>query len=322
MSLTREQYDSIMFEYSRIRLSNSREMARRRAEVQRKIPSYDDAARTIVGSGVELLRKSLGSGTSFDRESFALEEKKAEAVQHKLLADNGFDVHYLDPIYTCPYCHDTGYVGNEKCRCFRAKEITLLYHQSRIQELAEAENFETLSRKWYKGEDLTNFVRAEEASRTFVRQFGRLYQNLFFYGNVGTGKSFLSICIAHEILQQGHSVIYFSAAELFGRLSALAFDRNHREDLFRLQNDLYTCDLLIIDDLGTEGTNSFVVSQLFALINERHLSSHPTIISSNLSMKDLSSAYTERISSRILSYYGIYKLTGVDIRIQKRYGSN
>ena len=117
-------------------------------------------------------------------------------------------------------------------------------------------------------------------------------------------------------------MIYFSAAELFGRLSALAFDRNHREDLIRLQNDLYTCDLLIIDDLGTEGTNSFVVSQLFALINERHLSSHTTIIWSNLSMKDLSSAYTERISSRILSYYGIYKLTGVDIRIQKRYGSN
>ncbi len=193
-----------------------------------------------------------------------------------------------------------------------------LYEQSNIQDMISRENFSTLSYSYYQGEDLERFTRAVKICKDFVQNFIQDYQNLFFYGTVGTGKSFLSGCVAEQLLSQRHSVIYFSAASLFDTLAKYAFQSKEKEALSGFYQDLYNCELLIIDDLGTEVTNAFVTSQLFSCLNERNLRKHSTIISTNLSLEELRDRYSDRIFSRITSNYTLCKLTGPDIRLSRK----
>ena len=196
--------------------------------------------------------------------------------------------------------------------------ITLLYEQSNICEMLRTENFDALSYEYYAGEDLSRFKNAVNTCRNFVKNFNSDYHNLFFYGTVGTGKSFLSGCVAKELIESGHSVIYFSATGLFDLLSKNSFDYKNRDELRETYADLYQCDLLIVDDLGTELNNQFVTSQLFALLNERHMGKRATVISTNLSLEELKNRYSDRIFSRITSNYEICKLSGQDIRMYKK----
>jgi DNA replication protein DnaC len=135
---------------------------------------------------------------------------------------------------------------------------------------------------------------------------------------VGTGKSFLSCCIARELLDAGKSVKYFSAGALFDKISDLTFRSKEKETRSYFYQELYDCDLLIIDDLGTELVNAFVASELFDCLNERHLREKATIISSNISLEELRDHYSERIFSRITSHFELLKFTGPDIRMYKK----
>lgn len=145
--------------------------------------------------------------------------------------------------------------------------------------------------------------------------------NLLFYGETGVGKTFLTHCIAKELLESAHSVIYFTAFDLFELFSAATFRRSHEEDeVMQRHSSIFDCDLLIIDDLGTEMTNSFVSSQLFLCINERLMNGKSTIISTNLSLEALRDLYSERVFSRISSSFQMRKLIGKDIRLLKKLG--
>ena len=317
MSLSKEQYDSIMRGYQERQTRNYHELNKRRRKIYTLIPEYQQLDEAVASTSVERARMLI------DGEAASLTEYRRRiadnaARREALLLEHGYPADYLEPIYTCPDCQDTGYISGEKCQCLRRQEITLLYEQSNIQEMIERENFSTLSYEYYHGEDLTRFQNAVSVSKDFVNGFKNHYQNLFFYGTVGTGKSFLSGCIAKELLSQGHSVIYFSANGLFEKLSRYSFDTKSKDSLYNFYKDLYNCDLVIIDDLGTEVTNSFVTSQLFGLLNERHMRQKSTIISTNLSLEELRDRYSDRVFSRITSNYSICKLTGQDIRIQRK----
>ncbi len=317
MALSKEQYDSIIREYEERQTQNHRELIRRRERIYTLIPEYkkleDEVASISVARAKQLLDDPSADKNDYHKRIAAIASQK-----RALLKEHGYDADYLEPGYTCTDCLDTGYINGEKCHCFRQMEITLLYEQSNIQEMIAKENFSTLSYEYYEGEDLTRFQNAVNVSKNFVTGFKNHYQNLFFYGTVGTGKSFLSGCIAKELLSQGCSVIYFSANGLFETLARYAFDTKSKDTLYNLNKDLYNCDLVIIDDLGTEVTNNFVSSQLFAILNERHLRQKATIISTNLSLEELRDRYSERVFSRITSNYSICKLTGKDIRIQRK----
>ena len=167
--------------------------------------------------------------------------------------------------------------------------------------------------------NLISFI--DVASITFAagschRHAVEIDNNLFLCGNTGVGKSFLSHCIMKEALDRSYSALYFTAGELFDLLADARFGRS-QESLTR-ELPVYECDLLVIDDLGTELTNSFVAVQLFRLLNDRILRKRSTIISTNLTLNELSGIYTERVFSRITSHYTIIKLIGEDIRIQKK----
>ena len=156
-----------------------------------------------------------------------------------------------------------------------------------------------------------------EICRHFVDSFGTEFHNLFLYGDVGVGKTYLSTCIAKEIINREFSVIYFSAPQLFNTLAQNTFDKKD-VDARNMSEYIFECDLLIIDDLGTEYTNSFIASQFFTCINERLLHRKSTIISTNLSLESLADLYTERSFSRITSSYSLLKIIGDDIRIKKK----
>ncbi|MBQ9027530.1 MAG: ATP-binding protein [Lachnospiraceae bacterium] len=320
MSLTREQYDEIVRSYMQKQNRNHQLAMQRRDEIFAKIPEFRELTDMVPVVAMGYLRSKLGEGGSTHPDSpFSLrpELEKIAERKKKLLLSNGFPADYLDEKYDCPLCRDTGFVDGHKCRCFRQKEIEVLYDHSHLQELVKEQNFDTLSERYYKGEDLQRFRVASAACRRMAAEFDEVFRNIYLYGTVGTGKTFLSICIARELLESCHSVLYFSAAALFDKLSMYAFDAKAKSELRSFTQDLYGCDLLIIDDLGTELTNQFISAQLFSCLNERFLNRRSTVISTNLSLGEMQQRYSDRVFSRITNNYELYKLTGNDIRLMK-----
>jgi len=317
VALTNAQYESIRRGYEDRQNQNRYEMNRRLEQVYANVAGYRELDERVSSVSLQQAQKLLDGDTAA-LQDLKIALAKLSAQKRASLQAAGFPTDYLDPIYSCPDCHDTGYMQGKKCHCFIRQITELMYEQSNIRQMLARENFSTLSYKYYEGEDLLRFQNAVKNCKIFIENFKTDYANLLFYGKVGTGKSFLSGCIAKELLEKGHSVIYFSSVGLFDALARRCFDTNAREELHDTYEDLYNCDLMIIDDLGTEITNSFVMSQLFSCLNERHLRRKATIISTNLSLEELRDRYSDRIFSRITSNYQLYKLSGPDIRMYKK----
>lgn len=319
MALTNAQYQSIFRAYEEQQLRNRKKTEDKIRYLNTHVDGYQELSRKISSFALERARSLLSD------EETSYEEWKASfdaliSRRDSLLKEAGLDPSFLSIEYQCKDCQDTGYIGQEKCHCFKQRIITLLYEQSNIKELLEENNFSRLRLDFYQGEDLSRFENAVCTCHGFIDSFSlQPGRNLFFYGTVGTGKSFLSGCIARELIEKGFSVIYFSAGELFERISRHSFDYRQTEELQDLNEDLYTCDLLIIDDLGTELTTAFSSSRFFACLNERLLRKKSVIISTNLSLQELRDRYSDRIFSRITSNFDLCKITGPDIRMyQKR----
>lgn len=316
MPLTNSQYDTILRSYEDRQTKNRHLLSLRTAKVYEQVEGYKELEASVSSISVECGKRMLSGDEAALSE---LKDRLHTLSEHKkqLLVSAGLPADYLEPIYDCPDCRDTGYINGEKCHCFKQQMISLLYEQSNIHEMLQTENFSHLSYEYYSGEDLAAFERAVNVCKAFIAGFDKEYSNLFFYGTVGCGKSFLSGCVAKELIETGHSVIYFSAIGLFDFLSRYSFDYKNKENLYNAFEDLYNCDLVIIDDLGTEVTNNFVTSELFSCLNERHIRKKSTIISTNLSLGELRERYSDRIFSRITSNYEVCRLSGQDIRMHK-----
>lgn len=324
MALNNSQYDSIIRDYNRRQNENRHLLESRREEAFAKFPRLKEIDNEIASASVQSGRRLL-SGDA-DATAHLREQINTLAKERReILKDAGYPEDYLELTYSCPDCKDTGYVGSKKCHCFKKAEIDLLYAQSNLREILAAENFDTFSLDYYS-EDLTdaskgltsreNMRRILEICRKATADFDHSPANLFFYGDTGVGKTFLSHCIAKELLDTTHSVVYFSAQELFEAFAQKRFSHSEGADGFA--DAIYSCDMLIIDDLGTEMTNSFVNSELFFCLNERLVNRRSTLISTNLSLSDFAKVYSERIFSRISGNYTLLKFFGQDIRRLKR----
>ena len=187
------------------------------------------------------------------------------------------------------------------------------------------ENFSTFTYEYYSDEEINPTTglssletarRAVDECKHFINDFDNKPKNILIYGDTGVGKTFLSNCVAKELLEKGYSVIYFTAFQFFDILSKGVFQKD--ADAIAAHQNIYDCDLLIIDDLGTEFANAFTSSQLFLCVNERILRNKSTIISTNLNLGQIADIYSERVLSRIAGHYNIIKMFGDDIRIEKR----
>ena len=311
----------------RIRRENRYIEEQRKDEVYQAVPAIRQIDEKIASRTVERTRKLLYlEGAAAAAQELACREEIRDLSMERidLLVQNGYPADYLDPVYSCPACKDTGYVGNDKCSCFQARISVLLADQSNLADIRKDANFRNFRTDLYStspgpGDQESprdNIHHVLESAGRFMEdvKLGK-GPNLLIRGKTGVGKSFLSSCIGSELLDAGKSVLYLTAYQLFDRLADYTFRRSgsNEDDLPRI----LSCDLLIIDDLGTELTNNFVNSQLFLCINERILQGRSTIINTNLSLEQISRTYSERVSSRIIESYTILYIFGDDIRVKK-----
>jgi len=324
VALNNSQYDMILRSYEQKQVHSRDMLDKRRKTVYNNVPELKEIHDSISLLSVSQARKLLNG----DEKALAdLKQQIRILIQRKteLLESAGYPADYLEPVYECPDCQDTGYIGNKKCHCLQKAIIDLLYTQSNIKNILQRENFDTFSFAYHSDNHvdpvtgrsaLANIRNAHYVAHDFVDTFGKDFRNLFLYGDTGVGKTFLTNCIAKELMDKAFSVIYLTAFEFFDTLAKSRFEKD--EDGEMMNEHIFDCDLLIIDDLGTELTNSFTVSQLFLCINERILRRKSTIISTNLSLESLVDIYSERTFSRITSNYTMLKITGDDIRIKKK----
>lgn len=326
MALSNSQYNAVMREYEQQQLQNRHDRERRVEEVYGKVPQIRELDQMIGAKAAACARRVLDG----DREARQkLREDLADLREQKqvLLAAGGFPPDYMEMRYRCPDCKDTGYVDGRRCHCFERARIGILYAQSNIQEVLDRENFSTFRFDYYDDrEPLPGLGMTERAYMRLVvkrcREFAAHYpengSSILFTGSTGVGKTFLTNCIAKELIDRYMSVLYFSSHDLFETFSRYKFGRDAQEEDREACRHILDCDMLIIDDLGTELNNTFVSSQLFYCVNERINRNKGTIISTNLSMDMLRDAYSDRVTSRIMSSYATIPLYGGDIRMKKR----
>ena len=326
MALSNSQYDAIMREYGRQQIENHHKLEERRKEIYARLPVVRQLEAEIAERSVACAKKLLeGDKSVLDR----LKEDLKDLREQKALIIRaaGYPDDYLELHYRCPDCRDTGLIDGRKCHCFLQAQMKLLHAQSNLEDVLERENFKALSYEYYDDTEIlpqlgiTNAAymrRVVAGCREFVRDFDKKHDNLLFTGSTGVGKTFLTNCIARELMDDFHSVIYLTASDLFDVFSRNKFDYDNAEDMKDMYRFILDCDLLIIDDLGTELNNSFTSSQLFYCINERMNMSRSTIISTNRTLARLRDSYTDRVTSRIMSGYRIIPLYGGDIRLLKK----
>lgn len=324
MALSNTQYNTLMRRYEAKQLENQRIVLERINTAYEALPRLAEIDDAIASLSVSQAKKLIdGDETALPRLHDSLKSLIDE--KRRLMADHGYQEDYFEPPYGCPDCKDTGYIGGRKCHCFEQAAIDLVYTQSNLRRILDIENFQHFSFAYYSDEQtnsatgLSSLATAKQAvqgCKEFINTFDTEFRNLFFYGDTGIGKTYLSNCVAKELLDSGHSVIYFTAASLFAVFGKNTFGKSPGAD--EDYRRILECDLLIIDDLGTELSNTFTVSQLFLCLNERILRQKSTIISTNLTLGQLAETYSERTFSRISSSYTMIKLFGNDIRIQKK----
>ncbi len=325
MALSNEQYDALMRQYNHKQARNNQIVSYRTDEVYAAIPALSQLDEEVSKVSISSIT-AIFEGQDIAEAAAASRRKLAELREKRaaMLESAGFPADYLEPPYDCPDCKDTGFIDGKRCHCFKQAAINIVYKQSNISTILSKENFDRFNLNVYDdnyfegNSDVSARATAQialERAQNFVQNFKTNGGNLLLLGQTGCGKTFLSNCIAKALLDEGVSVVYFTAFELFRVFEEQTFKKNSSAE--DLNEHIFDCDLLIIDDLGTEFQNSFTTARLFQCLNERLLQNKSTIISTNLSLEDMRDTYSERITSRVFSYYEPIKLIGEDIRIKK-----
>ncbi|MGL4344239.1 MAG: ATP-binding protein [Cellulosilyticaceae bacterium] len=322
------QHKLIMKQYDSKRMRSVDIQKRHQQEVYEKVPDIQKIDLSLSQIGVSLVRSMLQSAASSKLSEFKERSQELQTLKKMKLVENGFPPDYLDIHYDCSACQDTGFIGTKRCKCFKQALINLSYNQSNLKHVLSHENFGSFKFDYYSDQPFGDYKISPRRNMEqiydfcvgYVERFATEKGNLLFQGPTGLGKTFLCNCIAKELLDQSYSVLYLSAQDLFRLFSESRF---HREDMPEeaktILDTLFTVDLLIIDDFGTEASNSFTGPDLFNTINTRFLNQKATIISTNLPLKDWQTLYSERIISRIHGNYTILRVFGDDVRLVKKY---
>lgn len=292
-----------------------------------RIKEIDDELRSTV---IDAMGHALSEGGD---PQIALDELREESLylqneRVRELVLSGFSSDYTDEKYMCPKCRDTGYDGIRICSCLMA-----IYKDEQRKELSAmldmgGETFDSFELDYYDAapDPVTgisprdNMDMVYETCVRYAERFGKRSANLFMTGGTGLGKTFLSACIAKVVSEKGFSVVYDTAPAIFARFEDEKFSKDDVSSARTDINKFFTCDLLIIDDLGTELATAFVTSALYNLINTRLISGRKTIINSNSSLRELGSRYSPQIMSRLEGEYETLPFFGRDIRAIKKQG--
>lgn len=313
--------NDILKMYEKIREKEKQALKSRKEEIYNKIPEIKNIENNINKLCIQLSISAFKPIENRDKYIKSLREKITDLriKKSELLVSNGYPMDYLKTNYKCSKCKDTGFIGTQRCECFKPKLIKLYYNNSELKQLLRTNNFKHFKYEYYPETKNNDNVKSPRENMEeiikgimyFIETFGSNKDNLLFYGNSGTGKTFLTHCIAKELLDRGHLVIYRTAEDLIKNLRETKLQNN-----YELEELLINCDLLIIDDLGTEQISNFTKTELFNLLNKRILKNKKMVISTNYTLELLSQTYSERITSRLFGNFTLCKFYGEDIRVK------
>lgn len=319
------------YEQKRSRAINSAN--KKKFEFYNNHPNIEKIDNDIASLSIKNIQLVLASNHKNDINKINNKITKLKKEKKSLLSEFGYSEQDFEPIYECNRCNDTGYISTENgsilCSCIKQKLYNLEYNNSNIYDLKN-QNFNNFNLMLYsdkvnydkyksKVSPRDNMLSIKQTCETFINNFDDPQENnLLFCGNTGLGKTFLSSCIANEIIKKGKTVLYQTAPLMLDKIIDYKFGKTDDN----ITKTIYSVDLLIIDDLGTETKNSIKITELFNILNSRLLNQNnkitKTIISTNLSLQELYDNYEERIVSRIIGNYNACYFYGDDIRIKKK----
>lgn len=308
------------------------ELENRKQMLYNRYPKLLEIENQLHSLGISTAKCILNNNSSSHLDTLKSEIEKLKSERNDIFRKLNIDDSYLKPTYECNLCNDTGYtIQNYQtvmCTCLKQKLLDIEYNKSNIFNL-DKENFNNFNFDLYSNEinkekynsnisPRENIKIIKNLAEQFINDFDNPNsKNLLFTGNTGLGKTFISNCIANEVLKSGKTVLYQTAPVMLDSIIDYRFGKKNSQNIC---DSIYSVDLLIIDDLGTETINSMKFTELFNIINTRLLNNSnnvtKTIISTNLNMKNLYETYDERIVSRFVGYYNICRFFGEDIRFK------
>ena len=310
-----------------IREKNKREQTRRLEEIRLKNARFAEIELELSKLGTALARCVLNGGENFESVKASIQRLQNE--KSTILSDLNLSSDYLDDIYDCTNCHDTGYdEKGHKCSCLENLIASHMGCSSNLTDYMKEQRFENFDFGLFanqpkdKGRDPLAFIKKiHEIGLRFAETFDVTHKNLLLTGNAGTGKTYFSSCIANYALSRGKSVLYQTSFQMFDSLERLKFGRftdDEAEQLNFLHYSIYNTDLLIIDDLGTEFISAYSTSVFLDILNTRILNGRSTILSTNLNSEELQEVYSNRLTSRLWGNFDIIQFIGKDLRIEQR----
>lgn len=277
----------------------------RAEQIERELSSTAiKAAKYVLGG--ENIRSAL---TSLKEKSLSLQKERTG-----LLLKNGFTADFLEIKYTCKRCKDTGYINGKICSCFFSLVKQEAFKELNASSPLELSTFSDFSLNYYDGREERNMMRRIfDYCKEYATSFNLSSESIIMFGGSGLGKTHLSLAIANEVINRGFGVVY-GTIQSFAR----KFENERFKDLDSSTfSTLLDCDLLILDDLGTEIPSAYITASIYEIIDTRLMKNIPTIISTNLSTPELQKKYSERLISRIFGNFRLFKFLGNDIRLKK-----
>lgn len=319
----------ILLRYERKRDKSVDDLERKKEEVYTEIPQIKNIDNEITALGLSI-GKFVILNPEKTKQAVAEIKDKIDVLiikKQQLLFNSGYPVDYLTLVHECDKCKDKGYLPDgHRCSCLEQEIINEAYKMSNMDISLNKENFETFDAGIFSDQvdeegisPRNNIMNIHAISMDFAQNFSSpnsRYKNLLFYGKTGLGKTFICNCIAKYLLDRGKLVLYQTSFNLFDIISKHKLRNSQDPMTAQLYRYIFSCDLLIIDDLGVESPNTFTISELFNILNTRLMQGKKTIISTNLSPIQLGKIYTERTFSRIFSEFKALKFIGRDIRIK------
>lgn len=315
MSYSQEVYSRATEMLERRKEKATMEAQFRFDEISAKIPELESIQQKLSNIGLSISKVFLFSDDKkADMEKLMEESLKLQDEKKKLLVKYGYDENALNITYHCPDCKDTGFIGSRRCKCH--KELLKNIERENLSKIAPLDDctFDAFKTEYYPDIERAERIRAN--CLKYATNFTTNSKSIIFYGGTGLGKTHLSLAIANVAINRGYSVVYGTAQNILNDLQNENFGRT--DNIRYYERAVLNCDLLIIDDLGTEFKSAYTVAELYNIINSRILAKLPTIISTNSTSQELEEKYDQRVTSRIIGEYAPLVLQGNDIRYIKR----
>ncbi len=322
MSYNKNNYIRIRQQYADKNLRAKNGAEARTRELHMQYPELEKIDRVLAETGLSILKEASKGKEGLEARIEAIKEGNKALLEARgaYLESIGYPADYTSVKYECEKCSDTGFVGTKMCECMRRELVLAGYESSGIGGLIRTQSFESFSLDYYKRtpNELANMQMIFDTCKAYAERFSTENgESLFFCGTTGLGKTHLSTAIAKVLIERGFDVVYDSAQNIISDFEHERFGRGYGDNSDSRTDKYFECDMLIIDDLGTEMANQFTVSCLYNIINTRINHSKSMIISTNLAQNEIRERYTDRITSRLFGDFMVMKFAGKDIRLQK-----